>query len=389
MFRPFSLHPPDVRRNGRSLSSLTRPFVSNTQIRQAPSVLHSAHPPHSHVSALTLVLPGILDAPRDALRALSAETVALRRLLAHSTPVAMQGYGFWDCIAELLSLAPQQDVPLAPIWASADGIDVGTSYWLVADPVSLEAGRDDVRLVDAAPAISRADSDALYATLNAHFAADGLRFIASAAGRWFVRLATPPALLTTPPIDAVGRALRPLLATGADAAKWRRWQNEMQMLLFEHPVNLRRETQRLAAVNSIWCWAGGTLPPAPVKSELRIFTDQREVAQLGAFAQATLLPAAALDVEIDTSKASALFVAPFAVADLRAALAPAQALAQRFLERRLGALTLILTGRGRQVRLHARRPSRPQALWQRLAGQASPELDDGLSRWPATEDATR
>jgi hypothetical protein len=47
---------------------------------------------------------------------------------------------------------------------------------------------------------------------------------------------------------------------------WRRLQNELQMLLSQHPVNAAREAAGKLAINGIWFWGAGALsepPPEP------------------------------------------------------------------------------------------------------------------------------
>ena len=42
--------------------------------------------------------------------------------------------------------------------------------------------------------------------------------------------------------------------------RWRSLINEVQMLLFEQPVNVARELRGEAPINSVWPWGGGALP---------------------------------------------------------------------------------------------------------------------------------
>src|SRR4030042_1279579 len=111
---------------------------------------------------------------------------------------------------------------------------------LAADPVTRTVGRSDVRLAGVVADLARADADALVATLNAHFAGDGLVFVAPRPDAFFVRATTRTRLAPPPPRAALGRPLHLLLPEGADADAWRRWHSEMEMLLHEHPVNLAR-----------------------------------------------------------------------------------------------------------------------------------------------------
>ena len=46
---------------------------------------------------------------------------------------------------------------------------------------------------------------------------------------------------------------------GADGGTWKRWQNEIGMLLHEHPVNVEREANGNVPVNGVWFWGGGRL----------------------------------------------------------------------------------------------------------------------------------
>ena len=61
----------------------------------------------------------------------------------------------------------------------------------------------------------------------------------------------------TTPLAAVHGAIYPHLPSGEDAAKWRRWLSEMQMLLHDHPVNIAREARGCVPVTGIWISGGG------------------------------------------------------------------------------------------------------------------------------------
>jgi hypothetical protein len=67
--------------------------------------------------------------------------------------------------------------------------------------------------------------------------------------------------LKTHSLSAVsGRNINDLLPSGGDGLQWQRYFNEIQMFLYEHPLNLARETRGELAINSIWPWGGGTMP---------------------------------------------------------------------------------------------------------------------------------
>ena len=209
---------------------------------------------------LTLVLPNLLDTPPAALAAVNVP--ALTRLLSSAAAPVFEPGGPLAIACAGVGIAKQNDWPVAPWLARAAGIDPGSRYWLCAEPVTLEVGRDDVRLAGVVGDLDAAEATALLSSLRAQFASDGIEFLERGSGRWWVTVAEPQQLETSPPDAAIGKPLIAHLPRGGDAARWRRWQSEMQMLLFEHPVNQSRERGGLLPVNYVWMWGGGTLRAA-------------------------------------------------------------------------------------------------------------------------------
>lgn len=220
---------------------------------------------------LTLVLPNMLEAAPAALDA--ADAPALARLLSTAPPPVIEPDGPLAIACASVGIAKQNDWPVAPWLARAAGTDPGSRYWLCAEPVTLEVGRDEVRLACIVIDLDTDESAALLSSLRAHFAPDGLEFVERGAGRWWVTLAEPQRLETSPPGAALRKPLIEHLPRGADAPRWRRWQSEMQMLLFEHPVNHARESSGRSPVNYVWMWGGGTLRAAdPAEPAAAVFT---------------------------------------------------------------------------------------------------------------------
>ncbi len=94
------------------------------------------------------------------------------------------------------------------------GVDPGDAYWVAADPVTLVAGRDDVHLAGMVRDLGADEAARLTATLNAHFAADGMAFVAPRPDAWFVRAAVAPAIS-----DATARRRRRPHATRMSARR--------------------------------------------------------------------------------------------------------------------------------------------------------------------------
>jgi len=246
----------------------------------------------------------------------------------------------------------QQDWPLAPLRAAATGSEVGTRYWLRATPVLLEAGADDVRVVGPVTDVSAAQACAFIATLSHHFATDLLAFTAASASDWLVALDHAPALRTRPLGSVIGDRVRPHLATGDDAPRWRRWGQEIEMLLHDHPANGEREQQGRSIVNSVW-WQHGGVAPEGSRPAVSTWSDDDDLAAL---AQHIGARAKALPRDAGTLLESA---ASIVVADVGAAL-DFDAVEERFVMPILQALD---AGRVASVDVIADAPGRPAVRW--------------------------
>ena len=239
---------------------------------------------------LTLVISGLLDAAPSALAAADASATALARILAASATPTFRRDGLPAVLCEALAIRRQSDWPIAPWRARAHGIEPGGAYWLCADPVSMLVQRESVRLNGVVEDLASAETASLLATLNAHFVGDGLRFYAPQPGNWLVQIDKPQQIETFPTEVALGHVLLDFLPRGPDGARWRRWQNEMQMLLFDHPVNRERESSRRPIVDSVWLWGGGVFEaPRQVPSTKKIYTDVQWIRELAGAAGMAVL----------------------------------------------------------------------------------------------------
>ena len=222
--------------------------------------------------------PGAADAA-SGLRLPALESALARSESVRQAPLEREA---WLCQA--FGIAQQHDWPLAPLMAAADGIAVGASYWLLAQPVHLAIERADPRLIaDAAADLSLPEAQQLIAALNAHFAPDGIEFYAANAARWYVRASAPQVLCTTPAGGLADVEIKAHLPRGQDARRWKRILNEAQMVLHAHPVNAAREARRALAINSPWFWGGGTLP-APAQARYQNLWSDDELAHALALA---------------------------------------------------------------------------------------------------------
>jgi len=100
----------------------------------------------------------------------------------------------------------------------------------------------------------------LSGALQAHFAADGLRFHVPAPDRWYVQVPDGELPRTVALQDVRGRNAFGQLPTGGERINWRSAMTEAQMVLSAHEVNARREAAGEPAVNSVWFWGEGRTP---------------------------------------------------------------------------------------------------------------------------------
>jgi len=308
-----------------------------------------------------LALPGLLapGAARDRV------APHLARLIALAGAPEREPDGLDAALAARYGIRRTSDWPLAPVRASALDINADTAYWLAADPVTLEAGTSDVQLQGVVRDLEPADSATLVAALNTHFAGDGIAFVGPRPDAWFVRAGIPVALSTRPLAVVAGRMVRDFMPAGPDAGKWRRWQNEIEMLLHAHPVNAVREAAGKPRVHGVWLSEGGTMPP-PGGGDVRTFADAGIAVALARHAgvRAASVPAS-LDAALATATGAATVVvtlaAPIDLAQMEIAWArPAwNSLARG----RLATVTIIADDAGDTLVWTARTPG----AWQRIA----------------------
>ena len=155
------------------------------------------------------------------------------------------------------------DSGIAPLTRLADQGEPPAGYCLRADPVHLLAGQHNLVMAGAGEALGLEPDEAAacITTLNDLYAERGWWFEAPLQGRWYLHLPQTPGLTTTPLAAVMGRPVDEHLPTGAAARDWNGVLAEIQMALHAHPVNAERAVRGLPAVNSVWFWGGGGVPP--------------------------------------------------------------------------------------------------------------------------------
>jgi hypothetical protein len=205
-----------------------------------------------------LVVPG-LAWPTAAFGKLPAQPAlaALPALLGHAShawrpPVALETW-----LAGEFGLSGAR-LPYALLRRRGEASDAhGDVHWLCCDPAHLHFSRDRLLLADASGlAITRDEADILMAGINETFPDIG-RFEAPAPDRWYVALAEEPKPHFYPISDVNGRPVQLFMPEGDEVARWARLSNELEVWLYNHPVNAAREEAGQRTINGVWLWGAG------------------------------------------------------------------------------------------------------------------------------------
>jgi hypothetical protein len=220
---------------------------------------------------LTLVLPFALPPPElaaDLVRALQAP--ALAALLSRTAHVERTTFDddaralpheLW--LARALQLAPQR-AGFAAAAMRGLYLDPGAepAAWLIVHPAHIEIARSHLALHDLRKLqLQERDARALFDCAQPLFTELGHTLLYGDAQTWFLRAAGWEDLETSTPDAVLGMNLGDAMPLGAEARAFRRLQNEVQMLWFDHPVNTARGKQGLPPVNAIWPWGSGGAAP--------------------------------------------------------------------------------------------------------------------------------
>ncbi|WP_174875131.1 hypothetical protein [Vogesella oryzae] len=266
---------------------------------------------------LTLIIPGLswLDAHDGREVSKNLPLPALATLLGRGQ-LHQQAGSASKLLQHTFALT---DLALAAELAAASGLETAGRRWLVADPVNLRVDRDRALLGDIGIMnLSQPEADALVASLNQLFAEDGFVFHAPSPQRWFLSLPAASDAEFSPLPDVIGNDIDEHLPRGNKGMLWSRYLNELQMLLYTHPVNDAREARGELPVNSVWLWGEqgdeALRPTLPHDSlfaadALWQLLAQRagKPADLAPFAFAGLEAAGDVLVQLDTLEAAAQF----------------------------------------------------------------------------------
>lgn len=132
------------------------------------------------------------------------------------------------------------------------------------EPIHIHAARDHLVLTNPSILeITAEESNELFDAVKDIFSEMADKVYRPQANRWFIEAPALASLSTVSIEQAQGRNIDHWMPSDTDTAglarQWRKWQNEIQMIWFNHPVNLERQSRELLAINSVWISGNGSI----------------------------------------------------------------------------------------------------------------------------------
>jgi len=205
---------------------------------------------------LTLLVPPLFGPVSGLERAATSDLPrlpALGALAARGRPQA--GYSPEAFLAAFFG----DGAGLAALAHAGDTGEADDHFRLFADPVHLTAGHHHLVMDATGEDLDLEPEEAaeLVAALNELHGDRGWTFSAPLPQRWYLELAEPVAVTTTPLPAVAGRPVDRGLPGGEAGRAFNAALAETQMALHDHPVNQRRASRGLPPVNSVWFWGEG------------------------------------------------------------------------------------------------------------------------------------
>ena len=162
----------------------------------------------------------------------------------------------------------------APLELQSNGVTVHPDTCVARiEPIHIHAARDHLVLTSTQILdIQAAEADALFDSVKDIFAEMSTVTHRSMPHKWFIESQALQTLSTVSTTQAEGRNIDHWMPSDTSiegvARQWRKWQNEIQMIWFNHPVNEARQAEGMLSINSVWISGNGKL--ADIKPNERL-----------------------------------------------------------------------------------------------------------------------
>lgn len=209
------------------------------------------------------------------------ELPCLQRLLGRMHRVQTRTEPEWERPHPLLphehALALALGWPETGPWpmAAHETGSTGSQAWIT--PCHWQVGMDQV-VMQAPETLQLQDDESqqLLEAMHPYMAEDGLQVQWHSALRWHARGELLEGIATASLARVAGANIRPWITDGSLPAPLRRLQSEMQMLLYQHPVNDARMARGLPTVNAFWLHGAGRPQAGAVSGEVRSINTLQE-----------------------------------------------------------------------------------------------------------------
>lgn len=163
--------------------------------------------------------------------------------------------GFYQQLLQLFSAEHYSttDLPMAKLRG-------GGELSLCADPCYLHPDRDKLLLFYRDLDLSLDEAQAIAAFIQPLFDEIDATLEVHKEDQWVLGLNQPVQTAFSPKEGLHGQPVTDYLPKGVEAENWIRLWNEIQMQLFDCPLNQAREVAGKVPINSVWFWGNAVLP---------------------------------------------------------------------------------------------------------------------------------
>lgn len=152
-------------------------------------------------------------------------------------------------------------IPLAAHQAGLDGLEVGREAWGLFTPCHWLMGHDHLTLLHPDElALTEGEAREIFEAVAPLFEDEGWRLRWGTSMRWYVSHESLADLPTASLDRVLGRNPDLWMPEHLQARLIKRLQSEVQMLLYQHPLNEERQARGAYSVNSFWLSGCGRLP---------------------------------------------------------------------------------------------------------------------------------
>lgn len=202
--------------------------------------------------SVTIIWPGLATAMQEINQSLVPED--LQKLLKKAHFIATE-HTFEHELIQLFSAnnLSGPDLPTAKLRNPGQ-------LSLCADPCYLHADRDRLLLFPIND-LTMEEGTQLRESIQPLLNDFDAQLVPNDLNHWSIWLETMPDIALTAMPSLIGQSIASALPSGTEQNDWLRLGNEIQMALFEHPVNQQRQSAGKLPVNSLWFWGKADWQP--------------------------------------------------------------------------------------------------------------------------------